>query len=207
MVLTRTGLKPIDKIQVGDDVKTHKNNWKKVSKTFKFKENKSLISINGVKSTKTHEYYVLNKKYKDIVNDNNIHEYAEWLQAKDLTREYLLLKINNKMKRYINFLKVMFFIKIVIIMYAFMGILYFITMYFMLLMTNFYYLLDQISDAYLDKKYPSQHIITKNQKLIINWCRENKLDPPIFFHRGSNIYIGFKKEIDLIQIILVFGGE
>lgn len=92
IVNTTTGPKAIEKVQVGDLVKTHTGEEKQVIDTLVYDNTKPIISINGIKSTDTHEYYVLHKKHKDIVTDNNIHEYAEWIEAKDLTKDYLLLK-------------------------------------------------------------------------------------------------------------------
>lgn len=95
-VITKNGSKNIDQIQVGEEVLTHRNRYKKVVGKMVRQENKKLISINGIKSTDNHEYYVLHKKYKDIANDENINEYAEWVRAKDLSPEYFLLKINKE---------------------------------------------------------------------------------------------------------------
>jgi len=95
-VITKNGSKNIDQIQVGEEVLTHRNRYKKVVGKMVRQENKKLISINGIKSTDNHEYYVLHKKYKDIINDENINEYAEWIRAKDLSPEYFLLKINKE---------------------------------------------------------------------------------------------------------------
>lgn len=95
-VITKNGLKNIDKVEVGEEVLTHRNRYRKVVGKMTRNESKRLISVNGIKSTDNHEYYVLHKKYKDIVNDENINEYAEWIRAKDLSPEYFLLKINKE---------------------------------------------------------------------------------------------------------------
>jgi IMP dehydrogenase/GMP reductase len=92
LVMTREGLKPIVELQIGEEVLTHNQNWQKVTYKFEYQENESLVEINGIKSTKTHEYYVLHKKYKDIVTDDNIHEYAEWISAENLNKDHYLLK-------------------------------------------------------------------------------------------------------------------
>lgn len=95
-VITKNGPKNIDQIEVGEEVLTHRNRYRKVVGKMVREEGQKLISINGIKSTDNHEYYVLHKKYKDIVNDENINEYAEWIRAKDLRSEYFLLKINEQ---------------------------------------------------------------------------------------------------------------
>jgi len=92
-IKTKSGLKNIEDIEKGEEVLTHKGNFKKVIGRLIRKENKKLLSVNGVKSTTNHEYYVLNKKYKDVVNDDNIDNYAEWISADKLTKNYFLLKI------------------------------------------------------------------------------------------------------------------
>lgn len=94
LIHTRKGLIPIKDIKIGDIVKTHLGNDKKVINKLKYTNDiGKIISINGIKSTPKHEYYVLDKKYKDIVNDDNIHEYAEWIEAKYLDKEkYFLIK-------------------------------------------------------------------------------------------------------------------
>jgi len=93
-VNTECGLKSIEDIVVGDFVWTHKNRLRKVLNTFTHEGKYEFVVINGIESTPNHEYYVLNKKFKDIVNDDNIHEYAEWVSAESLTKEYFLLEMN-----------------------------------------------------------------------------------------------------------------
>lgn len=91
-VKTDTGLKNIEDIKQGEKVLTHTGSYKIVTNTFKFNDKKSIININGIKATPNHEFYVLHKKHRDVVTDENIHQYAEWVEAKDLTKDYLLLK-------------------------------------------------------------------------------------------------------------------
>lgn len=91
-VKTSKGLKNIEDIKQGEKVLTHTGSYKTVTNTFKFDDKKTIVNINDIKATSNHEFYVLHKKYRDIVTDHNIHQYAEWVEAKDLTKEYLLLK-------------------------------------------------------------------------------------------------------------------
>jgi GMP reductase len=91
-VKTETGLKNIEDIDKGEKVLTHTGVYKTVTSTFRFNDKKSIVNVNGIKATPTHEFYVLHKKHKEIVTDDNIHQYAEWIEAKDLTKDYLLLK-------------------------------------------------------------------------------------------------------------------
>lgn len=91
-VLTDRGLKNIENIKIGEKVLTHKGRYKRVSNLFIFTDKKEIMHINNIECTTNHEFYVLHKKYFDIVNDNNIHEYAEWIQAEKLSNEYMLIK-------------------------------------------------------------------------------------------------------------------
>jgi len=91
-VKTDKGLKNIEDIKQGEKVLTHTGSYKTVTNTFKFDDKKSIVDVNGIKATPNHEFYVLHKKYRDIVTDDNINKYAEWVEAKDLTKDYLLLK-------------------------------------------------------------------------------------------------------------------
>ena len=59
-----------------------------------FHKNEEIISINGIECTKNHEFYVIEKKDAHLVNDNNIHEYAKWVEADSLDKErYLLIEL------------------------------------------------------------------------------------------------------------------
>jgi IMP dehydrogenase/GMP reductase len=92
-VITNNGEKNIEKIKNGDVVLTHRGRYKKVIGTSTRQEENEIISINGNKCTTNHEFYVLNKKYSEIVNDDNINEYAEWIPSGMLTKDYLLIEI------------------------------------------------------------------------------------------------------------------
>jgi len=91
-ILTSDGYKNIEDIKIGDLVFTHKLRFKKVICITNRLENKKIYKINNIKCTENHEFYVLNKKYLSIVNDENINEYAQWKRADELTKNYVLLK-------------------------------------------------------------------------------------------------------------------
>ena len=92
LVQTGSGFKQIKNINIGDIVITHLGNKRKVLNKFEYNNTKDIVSINNIYSTYDHKYYVLHKKFKDIVNNSNIHNYAEWREARILTEEYLLIE-------------------------------------------------------------------------------------------------------------------
>lgn len=94
LVITNKGEKSIQDIVIGDLVLTHTGEYKIVTSTLQYPSREQLIKINNTVSTKNHEFYVLNKKYETIVNDNNIHKYAEWIEGEKLTDEYFLLEMD-----------------------------------------------------------------------------------------------------------------
>ena len=69
-------------------VLTHDNTYQKVLMKHILSTNDDLININDTISTKEHKYYVLDKKYVDIVNDDNIDKYAVFISAEHLTDKY-----------------------------------------------------------------------------------------------------------------------
>ena len=61
-----------------------------------FISDKKIITINDeVTCTEDHKFFVIDKKDKDIVTDENVMNIGKWVDAKDLTSEMLLVK-NNK---------------------------------------------------------------------------------------------------------------
>ena len=92
-VVTKTGLKNIEDINISDEVLTPKG-YKKVKNLYRFKNDKELLTINNeITCTNDHKFFVINKKDKDIVNENNILEIGQWVEAKDLNDSYLLVKM------------------------------------------------------------------------------------------------------------------
>jgi len=92
MVYTSNGFKSIQNIRQGDQVKSHTGKFRTVLRTFRQRETQNITSINDIKCTKNHKFYAVHKKHKDILNDDNIHEYAEWIEAQNLTKDYFLIK-------------------------------------------------------------------------------------------------------------------
>lgn len=93
-IITSLGIKKIENVNIGDKVLTHLGKWKSVTNLFEFSDKKKIHKINGIKCTEEHEFYVINKKYLSIISDENIHLYAEWIKAKNLTSEFYLLQHN-----------------------------------------------------------------------------------------------------------------
>jgi len=92
-VLTKNGYKNIEEINTDDIVLTHTGEWKPVILTHELNYSDNLVEINGEISTEEHQYYVINKKDKDLVDDNNYQNFAYWVKAIDLSEEHLLLEI------------------------------------------------------------------------------------------------------------------
>lgn len=100
-IITKNGIKSIKNVLIGDEVLTHTGEIKKVINTKRIKYSGSLIKINDTFSTPNHEFYVLDKKYLNIVNDENVHELCEWVSAINVLRNsnYLLVEHNNYDKK------------------------------------------------------------------------------------------------------------
>lgn len=91
-VKTSFGFKSIELINVGDKVLTHTGEYCYVTNKFEYDRNEELIVINDITCTKNHEFYVIHNRHINSVNDNNIHEYARWISAENLTNEYFLIE-------------------------------------------------------------------------------------------------------------------
>lgn len=85
--------KKIEDINIGDIVKTHKGE-ETVTNVIRFETDKELVTINDeVICTSEHKFYVINKSDKDLVTENNLSDYAYWVEAKKLDKnKHLLIK-------------------------------------------------------------------------------------------------------------------
>lgn len=92
-VLTTKGPTPISQIELGDKVISHNGTINRVIHKFEYDRDEEIMVINGIQCTKNHEFYVLNKKYKDIVTEDTVEQFAEWVEAQFLTKDYLLLDV------------------------------------------------------------------------------------------------------------------
>lgn len=95
-VITSSGVKNIQDITIRDQVLTHDGSFRSVINTLKFDRNEEIISINGIECTKNHEFYVIPREVSTLVNEDNIHKYAKWVEAWELDKEkHLLIEIEN----------------------------------------------------------------------------------------------------------------
>ncbi len=92
-VKTQFGYKNIEDVEVDEMVYTHTGDLKRVESRMSRLENEVILDVNGIKCTKNHEFYVLHKMYKEIIDENNIHLYAKWVSAEELSEEYFLIKL------------------------------------------------------------------------------------------------------------------
>ncbi len=95
-IITKEGIKQLKDIKINDFVLTHKNKFEKVLQTHTYEEKHELIKINNLPPcSETHEFYVINKFEKDLVNKENINDFAYWIKAEDLDKEkHLLVKLS-----------------------------------------------------------------------------------------------------------------
>ena len=93
LITTTNGYKQIKDICVNEKVLTHTMKWREVKNIFEFSHHKKKIIFNSkITTTPNHEFYVLHKKFKNFVTDENIHDFAEWMPAENITKDYFLIK-------------------------------------------------------------------------------------------------------------------
>ena len=90
-VKTKTGDKKIQDIIEGDEVLTHTGEYHKVLATAKYAFHKEKLNVNGIECTPEHKFLVINKSDKDIVNDDNLMDYAYWEEACQLDESKQLI--------------------------------------------------------------------------------------------------------------------
>lgn len=93
LVKTTDGLKRIVDVSIGDSVYTHTGEIHQVINKFEYNKNEEIVVVNDIESTSNHEFYVIHQSVADIVNEDNIHQYAEWIPAGELTNEYFLIEL------------------------------------------------------------------------------------------------------------------
>ena len=94
MVKTNEGIKPIQDIQEGDKVLTHTGEYHKVLTKLCYTHHREKMSINDIECTPEHKFLVINKSDRELVSDENLMEYAYWVEACNLNEEkQFLVKI------------------------------------------------------------------------------------------------------------------
>jgi hypothetical protein len=87
---------PIEEIRIGDKVFSHTGEVREVIDTLTFSRDEEIMVINGIQSTKNHEYYVVDIENADKVNDSNFHTFAYWLEAEHLDmNKHLLIELED----------------------------------------------------------------------------------------------------------------
>lgn len=86
----------IENIKPGDNIINSKGNIDTVINTTKIISNNNLLKINdSITCTENHQFYVVNKSDMNNISDENLHEYAYWIQARELDSEkHMLIKLN-----------------------------------------------------------------------------------------------------------------
>lgn len=84
VVKTKMGDKNIEDIEEGDEVLTHTGEYHKVITKLCYKYHHEKININGIECTPEHKFLVINKKDKEFINENNLMDYAFWIEACNL---------------------------------------------------------------------------------------------------------------------------
>jgi IMP dehydrogenase/GMP reductase len=94
LVHTENGYKAIKDIVIGDKVYTHDGTLKPVINTMTFDRNEEIMVIDGIECTKNHEFYVIPKEVSHLVNDDNISQFAIWVEAQHLDKDkYFLVEL------------------------------------------------------------------------------------------------------------------
>lgn len=94
-VKTSKGIKYLRDISENDYVLTHNNRYKKVIQTHSYIGDHNMIKVNNLpECTETHEFFVIDRSMKESINNDNLLQYAYWVQAKDLDKnKHLLVKM------------------------------------------------------------------------------------------------------------------
>jgi IMP dehydrogenase/GMP reductase len=89
--MSDNSLKNIEDVTIGEKVITHTGTAKTVTNTMTFERDEEIVVINGIESTKNHEYYVVMKSDEDNITEENLHNYAFWIEADHLDADKHLL--------------------------------------------------------------------------------------------------------------------
>lgn len=90
-IVTKNGIVKIQDIEEGDEVLTHTGEYHKVLIKLCYTYHREKIDINGVGCTPEHKFLVINKTDKEKVTEDNLMDYAYWVEACKLDEETQLL--------------------------------------------------------------------------------------------------------------------
>lgn len=95
LVHTDNGVKEFKNLTISDRVLTHTGQYKNIEKIYK-KHASDVIDVNGNICTPNHEFYVIDKAHEKDVTEENIHKYAYFIEADNITDKHLIVSIDHK---------------------------------------------------------------------------------------------------------------
>jgi hypothetical protein len=75
-------------------VYTHTGELKPVTNIFEYDDYEEIYIIDGIETTANHEFYVVHQDNADLIVNDNVHDYAEWITADKLSDEYFLIELD-----------------------------------------------------------------------------------------------------------------
>ena len=91
MVITEHGAKKIQDMEEGENVLTHTGEYHKILTKLCYKFHNEKININGVECTPEHQFLVINKTDKEYITEQNLMQYAYWVEACNLDEKSQLI--------------------------------------------------------------------------------------------------------------------
>lgn len=93
-VTTIKGPKNIEDIKPGEFVLTHTGEYEAVTTTFQYNKQHDTICINDkFECTNKHEIYVIHKNDIQHITEDNLHEFAKWIPADELTEDFYMIEL------------------------------------------------------------------------------------------------------------------
>jgi len=77
-------------------VLTHKGNFKEViAKVNYLSQEEEIYDINNIKCTENHEFLVIDKKNKNLINEKNYLDYSFWIPASEIDENiHMILELD-----------------------------------------------------------------------------------------------------------------
>lgn len=91
LIETQSGLKQIKDVTAQDWVKTHMGTYQQILGGRKRTHQENLVEVNGNVCTPDHLFYAIKVEHENQINDDNIHDFAEWIPARLLCDKYLII--------------------------------------------------------------------------------------------------------------------